>query len=98
MTGLPLLSLAIWLPIVGGLLVLATGSDRYAGLARLLALAVAVTGFLVTLPLYAGFDAGTSAMQRACNSGLALGIGVSTAYRRAITRSALASIAAWRSS
>ena len=63
MTGLPLLSLAIWLPIVGGLLVLATGSDRNAGLARLLALAVAVTGFLVTLPLYAGFDAGTSAMQ-----------------------------------
>ena len=63
MTGLPLLSLAIWLPIVGGLLVLATGSDRNAGLARLLALAVAVAGFLVTLPLYAGFDAGTSAMQ-----------------------------------
>ena len=63
MSGLPLLSLAIWLPILGGLLVLATGSDRNAGLARPLALAVAVAGFLVTLPLYAGFDTQTSAMQ-----------------------------------
>ena len=63
MTGLPLLSLAIWLPIVGGLLVLTTGSDRNAGLARLLAMGVAVAGFLVTLPLYIGFDVTTSAMQ-----------------------------------
>ncbi len=63
MTGLPLLSIAIWLPIVGGLLVLATGSDRNAGLARLIALVVAVAGFLVTLPLYIGFDTTTSAMQ-----------------------------------
>ncbi len=63
MSGLPLLSLAIWLPIVGGLLVLATGSDRNAGLARPLALVVAVVGFLVTIPLYTGFDNGTSAMQ-----------------------------------
>ncbi len=63
MSGLPLLSLAIWLPIVGGLLVLATGSDRNAGLARPLALAVAVAGFLVTIPLYTGFDVTTSAMQ-----------------------------------
>jgi NADH-quinone oxidoreductase subunit M len=63
MSGLPLLSLAIWLPIVGGLLVLATGPDRNAGLARPLALVVAVAGFLVTIPLYTGFDNGTSAMQ-----------------------------------
>ena len=63
MSGLPLLSLAIWLPIVGGLLVLATGSDRNAGLARPLALVVAVAGFLVTLPLYIGFDPTTSDMQ-----------------------------------
>jgi NADH-quinone oxidoreductase subunit M len=63
MTGLPLLSLAIWLPIVGGLLVLATGSDRNARLARPLALAFAIAGFLVTLPLYIGFDTTSSAMQ-----------------------------------
>ena len=63
MTGLPLLSIAIWLPIVGGLLVLATGTDRNAGLARLIAMVVAVAGFLVTIPLYVGFDTTTSSMQ-----------------------------------
>ncbi|MBL8442410.1 MAG: NADH-quinone oxidoreductase subunit M [Zoogloeaceae bacterium] len=63
MTGMPLLSLAIWIPILGGLLVLATGSDRNAGSARMMSLAVAITGFAVTLPLFAQFDASTSAMQ-----------------------------------
>ncbi|HNR60359.1 MAG TPA: NADH-quinone oxidoreductase subunit M [Thauera sp.] len=63
MTDIPLLSLAIWVPILGGLLVLATGSDRNAPLARMLAFAVAVAGFVVTIPLYTGFDATTSAMQ-----------------------------------
>jgi NADH-quinone oxidoreductase subunit M len=56
-TGLPLLSLAIWIPIVAGMVVLATGSDRNARLARHIALAGAVLGFAVTLPLYARFDA-----------------------------------------
>ncbi len=63
MTDIPLLSLAIWVPILGGLLVLATGSDRNAPLARMLAFAVAVAGFVVTIPLYTGFDVSTSAMQ-----------------------------------
>ena len=63
MTDIPLLSLAIWVPILGGLLVLATGSDRNAPMARMLALAVAVAGFDVTIPLYTGFDVTTSAMQ-----------------------------------
>ncbi|MDO9598042.1 MAG: NADH-quinone oxidoreductase subunit M [Azoarcus sp.] len=63
MTDIPLLSLAVWVPIIGGLLVLATGSDRNAPLARALALLVAVVGFIVTVPLYTGFDVGTSAMQ-----------------------------------
>lgn len=63
MTDIPFLSLAIWVPILGGVLVLATGSDRNAPLARILAFAVAVAGFVVTIPLYAGFDAGSSAMQ-----------------------------------
>ena len=63
MTDIPLLSLAIWVPIIGGLLVLATGSDRNAPLARMLAFAVAVAGFVVTIPLYTGFEVGTSAMQ-----------------------------------
>lgn len=59
----PLLSLAIWVPVVAGVIVLATGSDRNAGLARGLALAGAILGFLVTLPLYIGFDTTTAAMQ-----------------------------------
>jgi len=63
MTDIPFLSLAIWVPILGGLLVLATGSDRNAPLARGLALLVAIAGFIVTIPLYLGFDASTSAMQ-----------------------------------
>tara|TARA_R110001583_G_scaffold31978_4_gene109232 strand:+ start:218461 stop:219942 length:1482 start_codon:yes stop_codon:yes gene_type:complete len=63
MTDIPLLSLAVWVPIIGGLLVLATGSDRNAPMARALALLVAIAGLVVTLPLYTGFDVGTSAMQ-----------------------------------
>ncbi|MGF6148220.1 NADH-quinone oxidoreductase subunit M [Kingella potus] len=51
-----LLSLAVWVPIAAGILVLATGSDRRAPLARILALIGALAGFLVTLPLFAGFD------------------------------------------
>lgn len=61
--GFPLLSVAIWLPIIFGVLVLATGNDRNAPLARRIALLGAVLGFLVTLPLYTGFDKLTSAMQ-----------------------------------
>ena len=61
--GFPLLSVAIWLPIFFGVLVLATGNDRNAALARIIALVGGVLGFLVTLPLYVGFDKLTSAMQ-----------------------------------
>jgi NADH-quinone oxidoreductase subunit M len=57
------LSLAIWVPIVAGVVVLATGADRRASRARVIALAGALIGFLVTIPLVAGFDTGTSAMQ-----------------------------------
>jgi len=58
-----LLSLAIWVPIIFGLVVLATGSDRNAPLARMLALFGALAGLLVTIPLYTGFDISTPAMQ-----------------------------------
>ena len=58
-----LLSVAIFLPIVGGVAVLATGSDRNADYARQLSLVIAVLTFLVTLPLYTGFHADTYAMQ-----------------------------------
>ncbi|CBN88204.1 TPA: NADH-quinone oxidoreductase subunit M [Neisseria lactamica] len=51
-----LLSLAIWIPIAAGVLVLAAGKDSRAPLARVLAFVGALAGFLVTLPLFAGFD------------------------------------------
>jgi len=59
----PLLSLAIWVPVGAALLVLAAGGDRNAPLQRLIALAGALAGFLVTLPLYAGFDTASAGMQ-----------------------------------
>jgi len=58
-----LLSLAIWDPIVTGVLVLALGGDRRAPLQRRVALAGAVLGFLVTVPLYTAFRIGTHEMQ-----------------------------------
>ncbi|WP_313953555.1 NADH-quinone oxidoreductase subunit M [Accumulibacter sp.] len=63
MSGTPLLSFAIWVPIIAGFIVLLTGSDRNAPLARMLALAGAVAGLLVTIPLYTGFDLHTPEMQ-----------------------------------
>ncbi|WP_255987880.1 NADH-quinone oxidoreductase subunit M [Chitinolyticbacter albus] len=62
MTG-HLLSYAIWVPILAGLIVLATGGDKNAGLQRWLALIGALAGFLVTIPLYTGFDAHSAGMQ-----------------------------------
>jgi NADH-quinone oxidoreductase subunit M len=61
--GLPVISVTIWLPIIFGILVLATGDDKNAPLARLLALVGSVLGCLVTIPLYTGFDISTSNMQ-----------------------------------
>ncbi|MET0918152.1 MAG: NADH-quinone oxidoreductase subunit M [Burkholderiales bacterium] len=60
---MPYLSLAIWVPIVAGLAVLVVGRDRDAAVARWIALAGSLAGFLVTLPLWLHFDYGTSAMQ-----------------------------------
>lgn len=51
-----LLSLAIWVPIAAGLLVLATGGDNRAGLARIVAALGALVSFVVTLPLFFKFD------------------------------------------
>ncbi|MBX3639506.1 MAG: NADH-quinone oxidoreductase subunit M [Nitrosomonas sp.] len=61
--GIPLLSLIIWLPILFGVVVFATGGDRNAQLARWTALTGSILGFLVAIPLYTGFDSSTSAMQ-----------------------------------
>jgi len=58
-----LLSLAIWVPIAAGLLVLALNRDQDAPAARWLALVGAVAGFAVTIPLYTRFALGTAEMQ-----------------------------------
>ena len=58
-----LLSLAIWTPIVFGVVLLALGRDDQARTVRWVALIGAIAGFLVTLPLYDGFKLGTAAMQ-----------------------------------
>jgi len=60
----PWLTLSIFVPIVFGLLVLAVGrNDERLQRVRWLALVGAIAGFLVTLPLYAGFNPDTAAMQ-----------------------------------
>src|SRR5229473_1466744 len=63
MTMLPYLSLAIWVPIVSGVLVLAVHRDRDVAAARWLALVGSVAGFAVTIPLYTHFAIGTAEMQ-----------------------------------
>jgi NADH-quinone oxidoreductase subunit M len=60
---IPYLSLAIWVPIVAGVFVLALNRDRDAAAARWLALVGSIAGFAVTIPLYAHFQLGTSEMQ-----------------------------------
>jgi len=63
MHSFPILSVAIWLPIVFGLLVLAVGSDRNPAPARWVALVGSVLGLIVTIPLITGFDSSTAALQ-----------------------------------
>ena len=58
----PLLSLVIWTPIIGGLLVLLVGDKDTSG-ARKLALVVAIATFLLSIPLYTGFDSTTHMVQ-----------------------------------
>jgi len=59
----PLLSLVIWTPIVGGMLVLATGGDKNATEARVLALVIAIITFALSIPLYTQFNTGSGSMQ-----------------------------------
>jgi NADH-quinone oxidoreductase subunit M len=58
-----LLSLAIWTPILFGVILLAFGRDEHAKVVRWIALVGSVVSFAVTLPLFSGFDVGTSALQ-----------------------------------
>jgi len=60
---IPYLSLAIWVPIAFGALVLTRAGDENARLARILALFGAIVSFLVTLPIVLNFDAQAHGMQ-----------------------------------
>lgn len=62
LTDWPLLSLLIWLPILGGFLTLAAGRDAPV-IAYRLGLAVAGATFAASLLLWFGFERGTAAMQ-----------------------------------
>jgi NADH-quinone oxidoreductase subunit M len=58
----PLLSLLIWLPMLGGAIALMLG-ERRAALARWVALATAFVALLLSVPLFTGLDHTTAAMQ-----------------------------------
>ena len=63
-----LLSILIWLPILGGFVLLAIGDEgdvksSRAGMMRNVALAVSIVTFLLSTGLYTGFDATTASMQ-----------------------------------
>ena len=62
MSNWPLLSVLIWLPILGGALVLAVGNAR-ADAARWLGLVVAVLTFVASLGLLTGFDYANPSLQ-----------------------------------
>lgn len=58
-----LLSILIWLPVIAGVIVLAVGSDSRANLARKLSLGFSIIIFILSIPLYTGFDSTTADMQ-----------------------------------
>ena len=58
-----LLTLAIFVPIAFGALLLAIGNERNASTMRWVALVGAVVSFLITIPLYTGFNAATAQLQ-----------------------------------
>jgi NADH-quinone oxidoreductase subunit M len=61
-TEWPILSLLIWLPILGGFLTLTAGRDA-PSVALRLGLSVAVATFVASLLLWFGFERGTAEMQ-----------------------------------
>ena len=58
-----LLSLAIWLPIVSGTVLLVMGRSQHPGTVRWLALLTSLASFAVTLPIVAGFDNASAGLQ-----------------------------------
>lgn len=63
MSDLPLLSLVIWLPIIGGAAVLMAARNGNDNVVRWLALAISLATFVASIPLFAAFDLNTYEMQ-----------------------------------
>ena len=65
--GIGTLTVLVWLPVLGGLLLLALGRSEGGGsgfrLDRLAALGISVLTFVLSLPLWTGFDSTTASMQ-----------------------------------
>lgn len=61
--NLPILSLFIWIPVIGGILVLLTGGDEHAKRARIIALIFSLISLFLCIPFYTGFDVKSYAMQ-----------------------------------
>lgn len=60
---LPILSIIIWLPIIGAIPVALMGSDARANQARIITLIISLITFAFCIPLYFGFNVETAAMQ-----------------------------------
>lgn len=58
-----LLSILIWLPVVGAVAALFTGGDKNASIARVIGVLVATANLLLCIPLYLDFDSSTYLMQ-----------------------------------
>ncbi|HVJ29544.1 MAG TPA: NADH-quinone oxidoreductase subunit M, partial [Gammaproteobacteria bacterium] len=58
----PILSVVVWLPILGGIAVMLLGSER-AQLGKQLALGISIITFALSVPLWTGFDVSSAAMQ-----------------------------------
>lgn len=58
-----LLSVLIWLPLLGAILVICTGGDENANKARAIAVSVTVASLLLCIPLYLAFDPSRYDMQ-----------------------------------
>ena len=58
-----LLSILIWLPVLGAMIVLLTGGDKHANVARVIACTFSLVCLLLCIPLYLGFDSSSYAMQ-----------------------------------
>jgi len=59
----PLLSLVIWIPVLGGIVVLVAGSYTNSATARIIALLFSIITFVLSIPLYTDFNTATAAMQ-----------------------------------